>query len=104
MAETVISLRALFDLTDGLAPFVDTADRFGAQHAVLRWAEAQGVRLDQLAADMRISATDLKNRWRALLSCVGTPEGAPPKLADQDRLLHVLRHRAGAVPSAEAAE
>lgn len=55
----------------------------------------RGTRLDVLAADTMISALDLKNRWRALLSCVGTSEGTKPTLEEQQRLLQILRHRAG---------
>lgn len=55
----------------------------------------KGLKLDVIAADMLISAVDLKNRWRALLSAVGTPEGNRPTIDEQEHLLQVLRFRAG---------
>lgn len=55
----------------------------------------KGLKLDVIAADMLISAIDLKNRWRALLSAVGTPEGRMPSMDEQSHLLQILRFRAG---------
>ena len=55
----------------------------------------KGLKLDVIAADMLISAVDLKNRWRALLSAVGTPEGNRPTIDEQEYLLQILRFRAG---------
>lgn len=54
----------------------------------------KGMKLDVMAADMLISAVDLKNRWRALLSAVGTPEGKLPNIEEQTHLLEILRARA----------
>lgn len=54
----------------------------------------KGMSIDVIAADMLISAVDLKNRWRALLSAVGVPEGSRPKIDEQQQLLEILRARA----------
>ena len=63
----------------------------------------KGMKLDMVAADMLISAVDLRNRWRALLSAVGTPEGKLPNIEEQRHLLEILRARA-AEKSLKAAE
>lgn len=63
----------------------------------------KGIKIDVLSADMLISAIDIKNRWRALLSAVGTPEGKLPNLEEQGHLIEILRARA-AETSLKAAE
>ncbi len=63
----------------------------------------KGMKIDVVAADMLISAVELKNRWRALLSAVGTPDGKQPNMEEQAHLLEILRARA-AEKSLKAAE
>lgn len=63
----------------------------------------KGMKIDVVAADMLISAVELKNRWRALLSAVGTPDGKQPTIEEQAHLLEILRARA-AEKSLKAAE
>lgn len=63
----------------------------------------KGIKIDMLAADLRIDAPALKNRWRLLVDCVGTHDGNHPTLEEQRHLLDILRHRAGDT-SVQAAE
>ena len=61
----------------------------------------KGETIDVLAVDMAIDGVSLKNRWQALVACVGTPEQQRPTLDEQKRLLAILTARGDRAEAAE---